>query len=238
MAEPHPSIDDLLRRLASEDRTEQRRACDAAAALLKVEPRFQSILNRLLQDGTPRARFSAAWVLFQTSGPTLRLLSPLLDSLESSDGDVRWSATHMLATLGRMHGEAVEVLLHVARTGDSARRRRMALYAVREVAPDRPETRAAVLDALDDDDPGVRRAALTSLAKLSEPDAACLLRALDALDQEDDPAMRRIAAVLIPDLVRHHPERRTEARGHLESVRRSDDPALARAAEAALTRLG
>jgi HEAT repeat protein len=129
LAEPHPSIDDLLRRLASEDRTEQRQACDAATALLKLEPRFQNVLNRLLQDGTPRARFSAAWVLFHTSRPGLRLLPALLESLDSSDGDVRWSATHMLATLGRMHGEAVEVLLHVARTGDSARRRRMALYA-------------------------------------------------------------------------------------------------------------
>jgi HEAT repeat protein len=237
LAEPQPSVDELLARLASDDRTEQRLACDAAAALLKLEPRFQNVLNRVLLDGTPRARFAAAWVLFHVHGPSLRHLPALLDALECSDGDVRWSATHMLATLGRLKREAVEVLLHEAREAEAALRRRMALYAIREVAPERSETRAVVLSALDDADPGVRRAALTSLAKLTEPDAACLDRALDALDQVDDPAMRRIAAVLIPGLLEHQPERRSEALARLEAAQRHDDPALARAAEAALSRL-
>jgi HEAT repeat protein len=238
LPEPRPGVDALLERLASEDRAEQRRACEAGIKRLREDPAFQSALTRVLQDGTSRARFAAAWVLFHANGPSLRLLPALLDSLESRDGDLRWSATHMLAALGRTQGEAVPVLLHEARHARSSRRRRMALYAIREAAPDRPETRGALLAALEDENAEVRRAALSSLGKLTEPDAACLTCALRALDQQEDPAMRRIAAVLIPDLVRHDPERRAEARERLEAVRRDEDPALSRAAEAALSRLG
>jgi HEAT repeat protein len=175
--------------------------------------------------------------MFRAQGPSLRLLSPLLDALDLEDGDLRWSATHMLATLARQKTEAVEVLLHEARQARTPLRRRMALYAVREVAPERRETREALLAALDADDPELRRAALTSLAKLSEPDEDCLDRTLEILERDPDLRMRRIAAVLVPELARPHPGCRTRTTAGLEAARGGDDPVLSRAAEAALSRL-
>ena len=94
----------------------------------------------------------------------------------------------------------------------------MALYAVREVAPERAETQAVTIAALDDPDAEVRRAALTSLAKLIEPDRACLDRALRVLAEDADLRMRRIAAVVIPDLALPHPDAVTQARSALEAV--------------------
>lgn len=238
---PEPSNAELLDRLASADRTAQRTASEAIGARLgQGSPEAASLrdgVRELLTLGEPRARFAAAFVLFRAERPTLRLLPALLDALDLDDGDLRWSATHMLATLGRMQGEVLAVLLHEAAAAESARRRRMALYALRELAPERAETRARFLAATSDRDAEVRRAALTSFAKLVEPDAACVERTLTALDSDPDPRMRRIAATLVPDLLAHHPDAGARGRAALEAAARADDPALARSAGAALGRL-
>jgi len=76
---------DLLARLASADRAEQRRACDEAAQRIRAEPGVRDALRELLRDPRPLARFAAAFVLFHAERPTLRLLPALLDSLELAD---------------------------------------------------------------------------------------------------------------------------------------------------------
>lgn len=226
----------LLDRLGSSDRELQRRACDEAAERLGRDAELRGTLRDLLRDGTPLARFSAAFVLFQRE-PGVRLLPPLLDSLDLDDGDLRWTAAHMLATLGRMQPEVRPVLLHETAHGASARRRRMAIYAARELAPERPETQAAFLNALDDASSEVRRAALASLAKLTDPARDCVERALAILRDDPDARMRRIAAVLVPGLAAHHPDAASPGRAALERASRDPDPLLARAAALALRRL-
>jgi HEAT repeat protein len=228
----------LVARLASPDRAEQRRACDEAATRVTQEPGLRDALRDLLRDERPLARFAAAFVLFHTERPSLRLLPALLESLELADGDARWQAAQMLAALGRMHGEVLPVLLSDARSAESAVRRRMALYALRELAPERSETADVFLGALDDGDGHVRRAALSCFAKLSDPPRALADRALAlARGSDPDPRMARIAAVILPDLVRFHPELRADAAALLDALERADDPSLARAAFAARQRL-
>jgi HEAT repeat protein len=228
----------LLERLGSTDRAGQRAACDEALARLPAEPALREALGELLARGAPRARFAAAFVLFHAGRPGLGLLPPLLDALELGDGDLRWSAVHLLATLGRMQPEVLPVLLHESAGATSPLRRRMALYALRELAPERVETARAVQRALDDRDPEVRRAAFTSLAKLHEPEPAALDRVLAALEGEPDARLRRIAAILVPPLVRAQPERADDARSALTRAAGSTDPALARGAADALQRMG
>ena len=228
----------LLARLASPDRAEQRRACDEALSRLGGEPELHEMLRDALREASPGARFAAAWVLFHAERPTLRLLPALLDALELADGDVRWQAVQMLAALGRLHGEVLPVLLAVARGAGSPLRRRMALYALRELAPEREETAAVLLGALDDGDGAVRRAALSCFAKLSDPPLALAERALElARGADPDPRMARIAAVILPDLVRHHGELRARAEQLLGVLERASDPSLARAAGSARQRL-
>lgn len=236
MSDSHP--DELIARLASSDRAEQRRACDEAAERVRAEPGLRDRLRELLADPRPLARFAAAFVLFHAERPTLRLLPALLESLELADGDVRWQAAQMLAALGRLHGEVLPVLLAEARNAASASRRRMALYALRELAPERAETGAVFLAALDDRDGHVRRAALSCFAKLSDPPRALAERALALAGGADpDPRMARIAAVILPDLVRFHPELAEQAARLLDSLEGASDPSLARAAVAARQRL-
>ena len=228
---------DLLDKLASEERSIQRTACDEALERLRREPEFRETLHHLLNNGGPRARFAAAFVLFQGNRPSLRLLPPLLDSLDLEDGDLRWTAARMLATLGRMQAEVYPVLLHECERAEAPQRRRMALYVLRELAAEREETQRAFLAALEDPDAGVRRAALSSLAKLSDPGRACVERTLEIARSDRDPRMQRVAAIVLPDLVLHHPGARGTVADLLRRLVGSDDPSLARAAHAATHRL-
>ncbi len=237
MSEAPVESAELLERLGSADRTAQRLACDELAARLHDDPGLRGALLGRLRDGTPLARFASAFVLFNAERPSMRLLPALLDALEIPDGDVRWQATHMLATLGRLEGEVLPVLLHEVHDAELPTRRRMALYALRELAPERLETCAAFLRALDDADAGVRLAALTCFAKLGDPQRAALDRVAEIARSHADPRMSRIAVIVLPDLVAHHPDVRDEVTTLLESLRSSTDASLARAAEASVARL-
>jgi len=114
----------------------------------------------------------------------------------------------------------------------------MALYALRELAPERAETGDVFLAALADQDGHVRRAALSCFAKLSDPARPLAERALAlAAGADPDPRMARIATVILPDLIRFHPELHADAAQLLDSLERASDPSLARAAFAARQRL-
>ncbi len=228
---------DLVERLGSAERPVQRGACDEARERLRSEPELRPQIVRLLHAGSRHGRFAAAFVLFNAEGPALRLLPALLDALDLDDGDLRWSAAHMIAVLGRAKGEVLPVLVHETTAGPSPRRRRMALYALRELAPEREETARALLDALSDADPAVRNAALSSLAKLSDPPRACLERVLALLADESDPRQQSLAAVVLPELLRGYPDALSSAQGELERAAAGSDASLARAAALALQRL-
>ncbi len=157
----------LLAQLGSTQRSTQRLACTVLAERLGEHPELREALRSTIREGTPLARFAAAFVLFGAERPTLRLLPALLDALELEDGDIRWQATQMLATLGRLQGEVFPVVVHEARNAPSPLRRRMALYTLRELAPESEESAAATADALDDPIAEVQRAALTCFGKLS-----------------------------------------------------------------------
>ena len=228
----------LLERMGSASRATQRSACDEAVARLRVEPQLRDAVRLLLRGENALARFSAAWVLFQCERPTLRLLPALLEALELPDGDLRWQAAQMLAALGRLQSEVLPVLLHEAESAAAPARRRMAIFVLRELAPERGETGAVYLRALEDPADDVRRAALSCFAKLTDPEPALALRALAlARGADPDPRMARIATVVLPELARFHPHLRGEIATALSELESSSDPALVRGARAARQRL-
>ncbi len=237
LPESEVSDAELLEYLDSEDRGAQRLACDTLAARVRDRPELRDALLSRLRDDSRLVRFTAAFVLFHAERPTLRLLPALLDALEIADGDIRWQATQMLAALGRMQGEVFPVLLHEAQDAQSSLRRRMALYALRELAPERPDTAVACAAALNDPARDVRRAALTCFGKLSAPGRESLDGVLAIACDDPDPRMRGLAAVVLPGLVRIHPDARPEVSEIIRNLSRSDDPSLARAAATAAARL-
>ncbi len=227
----------LLAQLASTERSAQRLACTVLAERLGERPELREALRSTLREGTPLARFAAAFVLFGAERPTLRLLPALLDALELEDGDIRWQATQMLATLGRLQGEVFPVVVHEARNARSPLRRRMALYTLRELAPESEETATVTADALDDPVAEVRRAALTCFGKLSGAKRDALDRVLGIATSHSDPRMRSLAAVALPNLLRTHPEAGPAVRAVLRELSRSDQPSVARASAQAQGRL-
>jgi HEAT repeat protein len=120
-------------------------------------------------------------------------------TLDSEDGDVRWSATRILVEMGRGHGEVLPVLLSLAREG-SPRARPMALAGLRELAPGEPEVARTLLAATRDADLRVRRAAVTALAGLVEPPPAVFDRLNALVSGDPDDASRRLAVVALARL--------------------------------------
>jgi HEAT repeat protein len=241
-AEPPPnaapvSHAELLSRLGSDDRREQRAACEEALAVIRKDRGLRDALKDLLRQGTRQTRFAAAWLLFRGETPSLRLLPALLDALELTDGDLRWEATHMLTGLGRLHGEVYLVLLNEAKLHPSPLRRRMSLYGLRELGPERAETEQAFLAALRDPAVEVRRAAFSSSPKLVELGPSWLDRALAILADDADIGMRVLAPLVLARIAELRADARPRILAVLHELRGGSDVDLARAAAVGLRRL-
>jgi hypothetical protein len=203
---------------------------------VRRDPGLNAALVDLLRGGKPHERFAAAWILFRARRPNLRLLPALLDALELADGDRRWEAAQMLVQLGRIDASVAVVLQHEIAQARAPERRRMAIFALRELAPEDAQTRRALLQALDDPDAAVSRASLASLVKLDDPDRACLERTLAILGGDGDLRTRQLASAVAMQLLERHPDARETVRSALEAALRGPE-SLARAARLALARL-
>jgi HEAT repeat protein len=178
----------LARALVDANPRVARAAADALVRLRALEP-----ARAALRDAPPGRRFFAAWTCARLEPPSARLLPALVEALAHPDGDVRWSAARLLVELGRLHGEVLDVLLGLAGTGSAPPVRRMAVFALRALAPDLPEAASALLVASRDPDVHLRRAAYTGLAALVEPPAEVRGRLAEAAACDPDEAARCLA---------------------------------------------
>ncbi len=196
-------------------------------------------LRRALHADEPRLRWGAAFTQARLEPPSPRLLPALVEALGSPDGDVRWASARLLVETGRLHAEVLSVLVGLVRSCEHAVVRRMATFALRELAPDRPEAAAVLLEATVDDDLHVRRAALTAMASLMDPPPDVLTRLTDALASDPDAASRRLAALALGELGAASGEPPGTLREALRAAGSgSQDADLRRAVERALARLG
>jgi len=216
-----------------------RAASDALASIGRRERHVEQVLRTALRSDSPRRRFAAAYTSVRLGPPTPSLMPALIDSLASPDGDVRWSAARMLVDLGRLHGEVLGVLVGLVRAGDDAVVRRMASFALRELAPDRPEAARVLVEGTRDEAVHVRRAAFSALASLLDPPPEVGERLLEAIAGEPDLACRRIAAVALGELGLSSPASLpNHFRERLVALAAdAADTDLRRAAERALARL-
>ena len=216
-----------------------RAASDALVAIGRRSGGVDVALRRALASAEPAQRFGAAFTAARLDPPGPRLLPPLVEALASSDGDVRWAATRLLVEAGRAHGEVLPLLVGLARAGENAVVRRMATFALRELAPDRPEAAEVLLLAAGDSDLHVRRAATTAMASLQEPPIRVAEHLLAALRSDPDAATRRLAALALGEIGAAFPAALpADAPAQLAAARqRDEDPDLHRAVERALERL-
>jgi len=216
-----------------------RAASDALVAIGRQHGDVDPGLRAALHGADPARRFGAAFTLARISPPGPRLLPALVEALASADGDVRWAAARLLVETGRVHGEVFALLTGLIRTAESANVRRMAAFALRELAPERSDAASALLEAARDRDLRVRRAALSALAALWSPPASVAAQLLQTLATDADSASRCLAALALGELGANDAAcvpAETSARLR-EAAARSPDADLRRAIERAEARL-
>ena len=227
-------VEALAERLADADREVVRAASDALVFIARHDDAVAPLMRSHLRSADPRARWGAAVTSARLGPPEPRLLPVLVENLDADDGTIRWAASRTLVDAGRLHDEVLPMLLGLVRSGESPGTRRMAAHCLRELAPDLPETAAALVGATSDGDLAVRRAAFTALAKLLDPPDAVAARLVAGLE-DDDPVTCRIAAHALGAL---GPEVANDAvREALGRAAASGDDALARLSERALSQL-
>lgn len=216
-----------------------RAASDALVAIGQRAGGVEAAIRAALHSDEPTRRWGAAFTFARLEPPGPRVLPALVEALGSPDGDVRWAAARLLVEAGRLHGEVLPLLLGLVRGGEHALVRRMATFALRELAPDRPEAAEVLLDATDDPDLRVRRAAYTAMASLMAPPPRVAEHLLRTLESDPDAATRRLAALALGEIGAARPEAvPPDTEGALRQAGlRSEDPDLRRAVERALTRL-
>jgi len=227
-------------RAASDALVEIARGAEAAGPVPPEHRRgVEDAVRDALHSDNPARRWGAAFTSARLDAPGPRLLPALVEALGCPDGDVRWAAARVMVAVGRGHGEVLPLLVGLVRGGESPMVRRMATFALRELAPDRPEAAEVLLEATDDIDLHVRRAATTAMAALLAPPPHVAERLLGALRADPDAATRRLAALALGEIAAGDPG---AVPGETESQLQAagdgaEDADLRRAALRALERL-
>jgi HEAT repeat protein len=152
--------------------------------LATIGPPARETLLELVDEGSPEVRRAALNGLAQAGGSEAE--ARIFEAI--SDPDLAYAATEALGQLGTR--PATEVLVALVQGGETAEQR---AQAVRILAWNPVESAdAAIAEALWDDDPTVRNAAVSSLEGLGTTAAANALA--EVLDDPDDPDLARAAA--------------------------------------------
>ncbi|HTY19425.1 MAG TPA: HEAT repeat domain-containing protein [Myxococcota bacterium] len=189
----------LVSALADPEPAVARAARAALVDLARASDGVLPLLRRALRSEPPQARIHAALALARLEPPGPPLLPALVDALAATERELRWAAARVLVDMGRLHGEVLGVLLGLVGTAERPAARRMASFALRELAPDRPEAARVLLAATRDGDVAVRRAAVLALAGLLDPPREVAAR-LAELRDDRDPALARLAGLALGGL--------------------------------------
>jgi HEAT repeat protein len=187
-------VDALGEALGDPVKTVARAASEALARLAREVDGVEEIVHRALRSDDASQRWHAVLVSSRIEPPSPRLLPPTVEALASEESDVRWTAARLLVEAGRVNPEVLPLVIGLVRAGESTRVRCMAVYCVRELAPELPESAVALLDATRDPEILVRRAALTALAGLTDPTPDVFDRLSEVMEEPSDAGSRTIAA--------------------------------------------
>jgi HEAT repeat protein len=230
----HPAPEELQALgtcLGGERKVIQRRAAEAFVALHQRGVAVADTLLAALRAAAPQQRWGAAYALSLLGAAPPQSLPVLLECLGVNDGDVRWAAASILVHM-QPTPELVTALRELLAAGNAAQRK-MAAYCLRDLDARSPAVVPALFVALNDAEPTVRMAAMSSLAHLCG-DRAQLAPRVVALLEDADAGVRRAAAVVLGTLG----ERSAPVLATLREAAASADPSLQRAAVRSLRLLG
>jgi hypothetical protein len=133
--------------------------------------------------------------------PILRALKPIepvLDQLRSSDPQVVFEGLLKLPGFEKRAHAALPEVLDLIANGEPAIRS-VAIEMIMRFAASHPDTKRAVLESLNADDPRVRTAALRAAPMLRNLTSADVER-ITALELDPDPSIRRYSEAAVRDL--------------------------------------
>jgi HEAT repeat protein len=227
MSEETDKIAPLIDSLRLPDKKAIRQAADELISLAHRAPRLVERLNALLREWPEERQWPVAYILAHLPSPSSLSLRVLTEALGSGDPDIRWASVVLLVRLGKNDPAILKRLTGLLKSASSTQRR-MAVYCLRDL--DAEESRQALLDSLQDGDPLVRVAAVTSLKARPEIAAKGAARLLHLLRSDPDLRVRSSAVLALARL----DEPNDEIRAALNEASRSENLQLKKAANAAL----
>ena len=193
---PDQRIGPLLDALEATDKAVIRRAVESLVALAADEPRVADVLAERLRAAP---RWPVAYALGQITRPSAPCLEVLVWGLGSGDQDLRWATQLLLTDLGKRYpevGARLEgLLLHGSPT-----QRRMAVYCLRDIGEAGAGLPPALLKAIQDPEPLVRVAVITTLAKAPKVGTETLDALRSAAADDADVRVRNAAGFAVKRL--------------------------------------
>ena len=189
-------IADLMAALDHSDKPTIRAAVDQLITLAETSADLQDLLGRRLDEPEHRNYWPAAYILGHQRQPSGVVIRTLLRALDHREPDIRWTNGLLLVRIAQREPAVVPLLIDLCETG-SANQKRMALYCLRDLGLSDSESRAAMLTALDDKEPTVRVAAVTSLKARTDLDGAVRQKLLDAYLNDADDRVKNVVAVTL-----------------------------------------
>lgn len=177
-------------------KTRQRAAAECLAELARQEPHRGAVLQDQLESVDSRVRWGAAYALSLLDEFPPAAIDTAIDLLGTTDRDLRWAAANLIKrAVGCAESAVLKRLCDAARQG-SVVQRRMALYALRDVAGGDVAARGAAQDALAEADVELRLAGLAAFVQLSAEPSAAAERIVGLLEDAEVRIQRAAAAAL------------------------------------------
>jgi HEAT repeat protein len=231
------TLDALIRCVGAAQKTIQRRAIDALVLASEAgDARIVERLRRALAGDDRRMRWGVAYALGQIGAGAfaMHVADALCEALSDDDGDIRWAAANLIVRLGRDYPEEIRARLIVLGADSDHNARKMALYCIRDLGFAGADLLAVLKHAVHDRDVHVRLAALAVLTRLIDASDSAATLALESLETDTDPGVRRAAAVALGNFHINSPRAASALRN---AAADNTDSSLARAARGALERL-
>jgi HEAT repeat protein len=222
----------LIADLDQHDKPTVRAAVDALIPLATHSPQLCAKLNQRLSADAYHGCWPVAYILGNLPQPSREAIAALLAVLDHRDPDIRWAIALLLVRIARNDTALVDSLTRLCAEG-SDRQKRMALYAIRDLALSDPASLAALLSALQDTEPTVRVAAAICLKSRADIDDAGKNLLLEAYLNDVELKVRHAVAITLATLGSPHPGFVVA----LEKNRESENEQTKKAAIAALALL-
>jgi len=221
----------LIADLDHHDKPTLRAAVDKLIPLAAKFPYLREILDRRLAEAGHKNYWPVAYILGHLPQPSAAALEGLLDALDHREPDIRWAIALLLVRIAKEANDidVVNPLIRLSAKG-SDNQKRMALYAIRDLALSDAASLTALLAALHDSEPTVRVAAAICLKPRIDLDEAGKNLLLEIYLTDAELKVRRAVGITLASLGASQPEFMTA----LKKNRESADEQTKKAAGAAL----